>query len=724
MQHLMKTFLLGLLALFGWANAVAQTLPLKLQARILQLEDERNLNGDELTKLLKHAAPAVRQRAALAIGRIGDQRATTKLIETFNQDQTAEVRAMAAFALGELEDKAAVNSLSSAIDPLSSPPHQRIEPVLVRARVCEALGKILSANKPPPKPELADLSFVRPADWLAKQLPDASAKLNAEERLLASAVITALLRLQVSISVAPLTQLLQSSEPDIRAQAANALSRLRLPINDAVPALIAGLSDNINQDFRANSARALGVSNDPRAVEPLINSLNDKSTEVEIVAIRSLAQLNDARAIEPLIQLFEPFRASTINVMLEAAAALTTLKAKQALPALLKAREAQLPKRWLEFETAAFKLSDGRDSWHIPAKHELCKDRKLASVVAQALAASLPTSGDRLKQAYFELTEKFPHPDKPDCDQRSQPAVMRTRAKLFFDPAHEMFFVANVETLSGVVEKKPLAPKLLLRDLEEWLKTDDLHLRSTLASILADQGKASSLIPLAEALTQSQNDRDNDAKLAILSALAKYKTEPAIAAIKTSLKDRDQLVRRHAVNLLKQLDAGDFSVAIGTVQTGRTAAFYQQVVTASQQKYFATITTAKGTIKLELYPQDAPLTVNNFVTLARKGYFNGLAFHRVVPNFVMQGGDPRGTGDGGPGYAIRCEINQRPYGRGALGMALSGKDTGGSQWFITHAPQPHLDGGYTVFGQVVSGMNVVDRITRDDLMQRVVITNR
>jgi cyclophilin family peptidyl-prolyl cis-trans isomerase len=249
-------------------------------------------------------------------------------------------------------------------------------------------------------------------------------------------------------------------------------------------------------------------------------------------------------------------------------------------------------------------------------------------------------------------------------------------------------------------------------------------LRSTLASILAEQGKASSVFPLTEAFHDSLNDKENDAKLAILSALAKYKTEPAIAAIKTALKDRDQLVRRHAVSLLRQLDAGDFSEAIGTVQTGRTAAFYQRVVSASQQKLFATITTAKGVIKLELYPQDAPLTVNNFVTLARRGYFNGLAFHRVVPNFVIQGGDPRGTGDGGPGYAIRCEINMRPYGRGALGMALSGKDTGGSQWFITHAPQPHLDGGYTVFGQVVAGMNVVDRIARDDVMQRVVITSR
>jgi cyclophilin family peptidyl-prolyl cis-trans isomerase len=135
----------------------------------------------------------------------------------------------------------------------------------------------------------------------------------------------------------------------------------------------------------------------------------------------------------------------------------------------------------------------------------------------------------------------------------------------------------------------------------------------------------------------------------------------------------------------------------------------------------AVIHTKRGLITLELFADEAPLTVDNFVTLARKGFFNGLTFHRVVPNFVIQGGDPRADGEGGPGYQIRCEINQQPYKRGTVGMALSGKDTGGSQFFITHAPQPHLDGGYTVFGQVVTGMEVVDQITRGDVIEKITI---
>jgi len=119
--------------------------------------------------------------------------------------------------------------------------------------------------------------------------------------------------------------------------------------------------------------------------------------------------------------------------------------------------------------------------------------------------------------------------------------------------------------------------------------------------------------------------------------------------------------------------------------------------------------------------REAPMNVENFVELARRGYFNGIVFHRVVPNFVVQGGDPRGDGNGGPGYQIRCEINEVPYDRGAVGMALSGKDTGGSQFFFTHSPQPHLDGGYTVFGRVVDGMDVVDRLARGDKILTVTI---
>jgi cyclophilin family peptidyl-prolyl cis-trans isomerase len=128
----------------------------------------------------------------------------------------------------------------------------------------------------------------------------------------------------------------------------------------------------------------------------------------------------------------------------------------------------------------------------------------------------------------------------------------------------------------------------------------------------------------------------------------------------------------------------------------------------------AVLRTVKGEIEWAFQGAEAPQTVKNFVRLAERGYFDGLCVHRVVPNFVIQDGDPTGTGSGGPGWTLRCEANRLRYGAGMVGMALSGKDTGGSQWFITHAPQPHLNGRYTIFARVVRGQDVVGRIVQGD----------
>jgi cyclophilin family peptidyl-prolyl cis-trans isomerase len=120
-----------------------------------------------------------------------------------------------------------------------------------------------------------------------------------------------------------------------------------------------------------------------------------------------------------------------------------------------------------------------------------------------------------------------------------------------------------------------------------------------------------------------------------------------------------------------------------------------------------------------MYSADAPLTVESFISLADRGYFDGQEWPRVVPNFVIQGGDPRGDTNGGPGYSIRDEINRHRYGVGTLGMALSGPDTGGSQFFVTHSAQPHLDGIYTIFGEVESGQEVVERVLPGERIIRV-----
>jgi cyclophilin family peptidyl-prolyl cis-trans isomerase len=220
------------------------------------------------------------------------------------------------------------------------------------------------------------------------------------------------------------------------------------------------------------------------------------------------------------------------------------------------------------------------------------------------------------------------------------------------------------------------------------------------------------------------HDKDNDAALAILDALAKQKNKEANEAIKTALDSKDHLIRRRAVALLKANSVGDFSDRIGTVQTRNTEADYRRAISRIDKKATATVVTSKGSFTIEFLPEDAPLTVDNFIQLAKKRFFNGQTIPRVVPNFVVQAGDPRGDQNGGPGYTIRCEINEVPYERAAVGMALSGKDTGGSQWFVTHSPQPHLDGGYTVFGRVIRGMDVVDKTARGDRILRVVVSEK
>jgi peptidyl-prolyl cis-trans isomerase B (cyclophilin B) len=143
----------------------------------------------------------------------------------------------------------------------------------------------------------------------------------------------------------------------------------------------------------------------------------------------------------------------------------------------------------------------------------------------------------------------------------------------------------------------------------------------------------------------------------------------------------------------------------------------------AKKRYVAKIETTRGPIEVELYPAYAPSTVNNFVFLAREGYYDGVSFHRVIDNFMIQGGDPTGTGRGGPGYKFEDEFKNNPlkHETGVLSMANAGPGTNGSQFFITHSPQPHLDGKHTVFGKVTSGMDVVNRVRQGDEMVKVVI---
>jgi HEAT repeat protein len=227
-------------------------IPLNIHTRIIQLEDERNLNGDELTGLLKHRSAAVRERAALAIGRIGDKRGTDTLIAMLEHEGNEPARAMAAFALGEMEDVQGESALMAVVE-------REKESLSVRARAVEALGKIagVQANVD----ALGKISVERINQTLIAQLPGSQS--SPELKPLTSLTIAALMRIRSPASVEPLARQLKSNDAEIRAQAANALARLRLPIDAAVPVLIDELNDG-DADVRANAARALGASKDAR----------------------------------------------------------------------------------------------------------------------------------------------------------------------------------------------------------------------------------------------------------------------------------------------------------------------------------------------------------------------------------------------------------------------------------------------------------------------------
>lgn len=144
----------------------------------------------------------------------------------------------------------------------------------------------------------------------------------------------------------------------------------------------------------------------------------------------------------------------------------------------------------------------------------------------------------------------------------------------------------------------------------------------------------------------------------------------------------------------------------------------------TEKTYYVTMETERGTIELELYPQYAPKTVNNFAFLAGEGFYDGVSFHRVISEFMIQGGDPTGTGRGGPGYRFEDETRGNPlkHDKGVISMANAGPNTNGSQFFITHGPQPHLDGRHTVFGKVVQGQDVVDAVRQGDRILQVEVS--
>jgi cyclophilin family peptidyl-prolyl cis-trans isomerase/HEAT repeat protein len=638
---------------------------------ILQLEDQRQLrgNGGDLTTLSTDSEARVRRRAALAIGRVKQAEGLPALTALLQSGDETEVRQMAVFAMGLIGDEAAAPTLLTALaDP---------DP-MVQGRAAEALGLI--AHKAAGPAVTAMVSAHVNAGALNGLTPDDMAypKAPATEAVRLGAY--ALVRLA---SYDGLASAFVDASGRVKTRwwpIAYAFQRVNDP--RAAPALL-DLFAGDGQLTRAFAARGLAATKDQRAIAPLLAAIEDASqpAAVRIQAVRGIARLGDRRGAEAMRRLITSPRVDQ-NLQLEAIAALAELRDPGAVELLIDLVSAP----WPSARSAALNALAKTDvDTFMSSISALDPDAHWS--VRASLASTLGDLGRERAQAPLSLMLR-------DQDQRVIPSVLDALAKTGATNAGEEFIAR--------------------------LKSDDPVVRAAAARGLATIKATTATAALGEALKRAQADGLYAARTAALDALTSLDPAAAKPALQAALADKDWAVRVRAAEHLKKLDRSADVTAMRPAPLTPVPDM-PSLDTLIEPKYSpqAYIDTSKGTIQFELAILDAPHTVANFMALVRRNYFRGVQLHRVVPDFVVQDGDPRGDGEGGPGYTIRDEINQRPYLRGTVGMALEWADTGGSQFFITHSPQPHLDGRYTVFGQVVAGMDVVDRLQQWDTIERI-----
>ena len=623
-------------------------------------------SAPDLAKLVTDAEARIRRRAAIAIGRVGLKEGVPVLAPMLT-DSDSEVRQAAAFALGLLGDRSA----SAALLPLLSD-----QDPLVRGRAAEALGSVGAEDAAPAIGKVAadyartaSVSGMAPDDERWPAPPEAEAfKLS----------VFALVRLRAYEPLA--AAVLDNGKPvSTWWPVAYALQRIGDP--RAAPALrdLIAVKGRYTPAF---AARGLGGTKDGKVADVLLPLIDVGSQPREVVAsaIRALAQIGATQAAERLGKIaFDG--AIEGNLRLEAVSALGTLRATEQLPIV----QDLISDEWPAMRGAALRAAAQIDADNfVLTLSGLETDRQWTVRAAQMdVLATLPA-----EIALERVTAAL-----KDEDRRVIPAVLRALVRL----------------------GAPDAAAVLLAHLKEA----DYVIRETAATLLKDMKPEGGLAALRQAYEAGQPDSAYGARAAAIDAMAAYGAE-ALESVRAGLTDKDWAVRVRTVELLAKLEpAADHRLAIRPAPVAPLAPYDDATLAAPPYSPHVFIETVRGTIEFELAVLDAPQTTRNFMALVRKGYFNGLQVHRVVPNFVMQDGDPRGDGEGGPGYTIRDELNDRPYLRGTVGMALAWRDTGGSQFFITHSPQPHLDGRYTVFGHVVNGMDVVDRIQLGDVIQRV-----
>jgi cyclophilin family peptidyl-prolyl cis-trans isomerase/HEAT repeat protein len=622
----------------------------------------------DLIKLLNDTEARVRRRAALAVGRVGLVDGLEPLIKLLD-DSEIEVRQMAAFGLGLIGDRSARPALVAALkDP---------QPVL-QGRAAEALGQIGDRSDGEAIGAMVQ-AHIKAGALMGVGPDDLTYPLSAPTEAVRLGLF-ALARLGAYDSLA--AAVLVNGQP-VSTWWPVAYALQRVGDARAGPALMALV--NTPGRFTASFAvKGLGSSKTTQAAPALRQIVEQRQLPPPVVlqAVRSLIAVGDSGAVPVLIKIVAD-TSSEPTLRLESMNALAALVTAGHVDLLLDLVSHPVPGiRGAALQALA--RVDPDTFLTVLASLDADRDWTVRVTLANALG-TLPAA-----QSLPRLTLML-----QDTDPKVIPAVLGALAS---------------SKATGV-------DRILL----ERLSSEDLSVRVAAANALADLKIAAAVLPLTDAYRRAASSEDSyTARAAALGALARLDPAAARPVLLEALKDRDWAVRVRAVALLKEQSVTGQDEAVRPATTGRSTTDPQwQALVAPPFSPHAFIETDKGTIELELAVIDAPLTAANFIALARKGFFRNVAIHRLVPDFVVQGGDPRGDGEGGPGYTIRDELNELPYLRGTVGMALDWGDTGGSQFFITHSPQPHLDARYTVFGRVVAGMDVVDRLVQWDVIRNV-----
>jgi HEAT repeat protein/cyclophilin family peptidyl-prolyl cis-trans isomerase len=655
------------------AVPVAAALPTFEQkmAWILRLEDQRVLKDPEspasdLIRLLTDGQARVRRRAALAVGRVGLASGIAPLVQLLG-DGEPEVRQMAAFGLGLIGDRQARDPLVMSLADQSP---------LVQSSAIEALGLIGDPAAAAPVGRLV-ASVVQSGALAMPPAENDEARRDTPAGAFRLGVF-ALVRLKAYDQLAAAV-LDPSGRPRVTWWPV-AFALQRLEDKRALPALLA-LAGDSNPYTRAFAVKGLGSIKDRTATPVILPLLASRDTGVAIEAIRALGKIGDPAAAEPLLRIVQGRGAQQMR--LEAVAALGSLRG----PGIADSLVDVIGDRDPLIRAAALRSASAVDP----------------EGFVTILSGLDPDPDWRTRGALASLLGELPR-------QTALPRLTR-----MLDDSDQRVIAAVLTALVKI--GAPNAGDILL----DHLKADDPVVRAASASGIGELRLPAGAQALPAAYQFGLRDGTYVARAAAIEAFSKYGISVARSLLDAALADKDWAVRVRAAALLKQGEpASDANDRIRPAPTRMAPEGYRSATltnpTVSTQAY---IDTDRGTIQIEFAVLDAPMTVDNFIALARRGFFNGLTFHRVVPDFVVQGGDPRGDGEGGPGYTMRNEISEQPYLRGTVGIALDWADTGGSQFFITHSPQPHLDAKYTVFGRVIAGMEVVDKIQQGDVIRRV-----